>query len=55
MDGVAFGEADGVRLLEAVDVGEEGGEEGRGCGVAEEEGCFGVFNLEGFALLELAL
>lgn len=49
VDGVFLGEADGVRAFEGVQVGEEGGEEGGGAGVAEEEDDLGVFRYEGFA------
>lgn len=34
VDGVFLGEADGVRAFEGVQVGEEGGQEGGGAGVA---------------------
>jgi len=49
VDGVFLGEADGVRAFEGVQVGEEGGEEGGGAGVAQEEHGLGVFGYEGFA------
>jgi len=44
VDGVFFGEADGIGAFERMEIGEQRIDEGGGGGAAKEEGRFGVFD-----------